>query len=87
MTWPISKTKRARTVGQTETYEYQFFNVHSSGKRVILESGEDLPLTFMNCASKCNSINCLIVGTAVSLMLTLVSTTLPLVSLFERSMY
>ena len=44
-----------------------------SGKQVILESGENLPTTFMNCASKCNSINCLIVGTSVSLMLTLVS--------------
>lgn len=46
--------------------------MYFDGKQVILASGEDIATTFMNCASKCNSINCLIVGTSVSLVLTLV---------------
>lgn len=46
--------------------------MYYDGKAAIEESEDRMDLTFLNCVSRCNSINCLIVGTSVSLLLTLV---------------
>lgn len=46
--------------------------MYYDGKAAIEASEDGMGITFLNCVSRCNSINCLIVGTSVSLLLTLV---------------
>ena len=49
----------------------------TTGKEAIEAlDDDDTPLTFINCVSKCNSINSLIVGTSTALLLTFVSLTM-----------
>ena len=65
--------KRGQKGGKKGASTEQSMTALYLGKAAIEESGDNIPLTFLNCVSRCNSINCLIIGTSVSLLLTVVS--------------
>ena len=65
--------KRRQKGGKKGASTEQSMTALYPGKAAIEESGDNIPLTFLNCVSRCNSINCLIIGTSVSLLLTIVS--------------